>query len=271
MGTLNIALVIAYPLAILLIAYLLLKKSTLRVFREGVFIGLGYMLLAIIIEYILQEVVNVLVVIHVVGFNILNIMTLARNTTSLSTLLGTLTSFIRQNLPWIAVAMGLIAAVCQETARYFAVKDRDPAYAASIGLGFSIVDTAILIMTGIIGSMAPRYIISTMNTQSLATLAAISVVAFLLNTPISILFHVGVSIYMRHMQLSQRPLRGFTVALATHTYLDSLTVYLNGAAEYAALNIGELYYMSIVGLASILIISASIFYIGYMRARVHYI
>ncbi len=116
---------VAYPLLVLAIAYLLFARLW-RGTRGWVFVGVGYMLLALVIQIPIQEAPGAALV-----------------------LTHGLIGAVAAEREW-GGRVGRVrrrggGGVAQEAAKFFAVKDREERAALWIGYGFAIIDIAVLI------------------------------------------------------------------------------------------------------------------------------
>jgi hypothetical protein len=207
-----------------IVFYIAFNRTLWRGRRGWVFIGVGYMLLAIVIQSMLQSIPAMLIVIKALP-SILS----ARSISETNALMLNL---LKPYALWLSLYAGFMAGLCQEVARYFAVKDREPASALYVGYGFALIDIAVGILNSLVGVLAYSYI------ESLTPFAPHGLPDILLYAQyvgiaiqpiISFLFHPGASMFLRYMQAIRHGLTGLTINIAAHTYIDSFLLYLNNA------------------------------------------
>ncbi|GGP20872.1 hypothetical protein GCM10007981_10700 [Thermocladium modestius] len=222
---------VAYPLLVLAIAYLLFARLW-RGTRGWVFVGVGYMLLALVIQIPIQEAPGAaLVLTH--------------------GLIGAVAAE-REWGPALAVYAGVVAGVAQEAAKFFAVKDREERAALWIGYGFAIIDIAVLI-----AEVAVALI-----TSPNVSLQVVPMVGLILNPVVSAMFHPGTAMFLRLMQGRGGGAVGLLATTLAHAYIDSLAAYINYAAALAVIGGTGMY--DLVGLlwSSSIAISAAFLFVG---------
>ena len=146
----TLAITVVYWVAASIVAYVTFNRALWRGSRGWIFIGVGYMLLAVIIQYVLQQIPGLVILIRELPL-ILGV----KDITEINALVFNL---LKPYIPWLILYYGLMAGVCQEGARYFAVKDREPASALYIGYGFALIDIAVGILNSLVGVLAYSYI-----------------------------------------------------------------------------------------------------------------
>lgn len=221
----------AYPLLVLAIAYLLFARLW-RGTRGWVFIGVGYMLLAIIIQIPIQDAPGAaLVLMH----GLIGAVTVERE--------------------WgaaLAVYAGVVAGVVQEAAKFFAVRGREGRASLWVGYGFAVIDIAVLIAETI----------AAVITSPNAPLQAVTMVGLVLNPVVSAMFHPGTAMFLRLMQGGGGGAVGLLATTLAHAYMDSLVAYIDYAVALAGMGGAEMY--ELVGLlwASSIAISAAFLLVG---------
>jgi len=220
----TLAITVVYWVAASIVAYVTFNRALWRGSRGWIFIGVGYMLLAVIIQYVLQQIPGLVILIRELPL-ILGV----KDITEINALVFNL---LKPYIPWLILYYGLMAGVCQEGARYFAVKDREPASALYIGYGFALIDIAVGILNSLVGVLAYSYIESSIpftHHGLLDILLYAQYVGIAIQPLISFLFHPGASMFLRYMQANRHGLTGLTINIAAHTYIDSFLLYLNNA------------------------------------------
>jgi hypothetical protein len=178
------------------------------------------MLLAVIIQYVLQQIPGLVILIRELP--------LILSVKSITEINSLLLSLLKPYISWLILYYGLMAGICQEIARYFAVKDREPASALYIGYGFALIDIAVGVL-----SLASILAVACMGLpivpfkNQLQALLTIQYVGIAIQPLVSFLFHPGASMFLRAMQANGRGLRGLATTTIAHTYVDSFTLYLN--------------------------------------------
>ncbi|WP_291999765.1 hypothetical protein [Caldivirga sp.] len=240
---------VAYLTVASIITYLLLNRLLWRGERDWVFIGVGYMILALILQYPAQQApFIVLLLSHL------------RSITDLSSIIS---SVVKPNIYLISIYMGSLAGIFQETARYFAVKDRAMEASLYVGYGFALIDIAVAVM----GSLATLIIPNNLNI-TITTMGVISLVGLLLQPLVSFLFHPGASMMLRSMQANGHGLRGLIAVTTAHAYMDSFLEYLDLAIVFGVItSYGDVLKLSLVYFISITIIPALIFSYGLRALR----
>ncbi|ABW01335.1 hypothetical protein [Caldivirga maquilingensis] len=239
---------VAYLVVASIIAYILLSRLLWRGKRDWVFIGIGYMILALVFQYLAQQAPFIVLLLghlrDIMKFNEL------------------VSSIIKSNIFLVSIYVGSLAGVFQEVARYFAVKDRAVEASLYIGYGFALIDIAVAVIDILVISIIP----SSLNPSASAPITmvgVISLVGLLLQPLVSFLFHPGASMMLRGMQASEHGLRGLAVTITAHVYMDSFNAYLNSAVLYGIINsYSAVLELSLVYFASIIIVPVLIFIYG---------
>ncbi len=242
------ALSVTYLVVASIIAYILMNKLLWRSERDWVFIGVGYMILALVLQYPTQQApFIVLLLSHLRNIMELNELTLR---------------VIKSNIYLVSIYMGSLAGVFQEVARYFAVKDKAMGASLYIGYGFALIDIAVALINIVIISIIPSSLnISTLT--SINMVGVISLVGLLLQPLVSFLFHPGASMILRGMQASGHGIRGLAVTVTTHAYMDSFLEYLNSAIILGLINnYGVMLKLTLVYFTSVTLIPILIFSYG---------
>ena len=242
-----VALSVTYLVASLIIAYILMNKLLWRGERDWVFIGVGYMILALVFQYLAQQVPFIVLLLG----HLRNIMEL--NELALS--------IVKSNICLVSIYMGSLAGIFQEVARYFAVKDRAMEASLYIGYGFALIDIAVALINMAITLMMPSGLNISAPT-SITMVGVISLVGLLLQPLVSFLFHPGASMILRGMQANGHGVRGLAVTITTHAYMDSFLEYLNLAIVLGLINYGVMLKLALVYFASISLIPILIFSYG---------
>jgi hypothetical protein len=257
----TLAIAVVYWVAASIAAYVAFNRALWRGSRGWAFIGVGYMLLAVIIQYVLQQIPGLVILIRE--------MSLILSVKSITEINSLLLSLLKPYIPWLILYYGLMAGICQEIARYFAVKDREPASALYIGYGFALIDIAVGVL-----SLVSILVIARMGLlivpfkNQLQALLTIQYVGIAVQPLVSFLFHPGASMFLRAMQANGRGLRGLATTTIAHTYVDSFTLYLNYIL-YGLLTVtGRLITASLmVYFSTIISMSIILFLIGLSRVR----
>ena len=246
-----VALSVAYLVASSIIAYILLSRLLWRGERDWVFIGVGYMILALVLQYLAQQAPFIVLLLShlrdIMEFNEL------------------VSSIIKSNIFLVSIYVGSLAGVFQEVARYFAVKDRVVEASLYIGYGFALIDIAVALINILVISIIP----TSLNPNAPITmLGVISLVGLLLQPLVSFLFHPGASMILRSMQASGHGLRGLALTIIAHAYMDSFNEYLNSAILYGVISsYSTILGLSLVYFTSITLIPTLIFSYGLRALR----
>jgi len=258
-----LAIAVVYWVAASIAAYVAFNRTLWRGNRGWVFIGVGYMLLAIIIQYVLQQIPGLVILIR--G------MPLMLSVKSITEINSLASSLLKPYIPWLILYYGLMAGICQEIARYFAVKDREPASALYIGYGFALIDIAVGVL-----SLASILAVTRMGLpivpfkNQLQALLTIQYVGIAIQPLVSFLFHPGASMFLRAMQANGRGLRGLATTTIAHTYVDSFTLYLN-YMFYGLLTVtgGLITAFLAVYFSTIILVSIILFLIGLNKVKLN--
>ncbi|MFP3045503.1 MAG: hypothetical protein RXR03_07870 [Thermocladium sp.] len=226
-----------YPLMILVAAYFLYGGKLWRGRGGWVFVGVGYMLLAILVQIPIQEIPTIITIIR---SGIIGIMEAERS--------GGLI---------IAIYAGSVAGLSQEIAKFFAVKDREPTASLWVGYGFAIIDVATIIAS----------ILATLVTAPGAPLQLISLIGLLLNPMVSMIFHPGTAMFLRYSQGLGTSIRGLIMAILAHAYIDSYAAALNYLAAFSVVSQSYLYGLTTVMWSTALSISIIFLIIGNRGVR----
>ncbi|WP_252901649.1 hypothetical protein [Vulcanisaeta sp. JCM 14467] len=241
-------LAITYLITSSAIAYLLFSKFTWRGRAYWVLIGVGFMLLAVILQAIVQGIPTLIIVFtHV-----------SEAPTNPGSIIGFVQGFVKSNIYWLAIYMGLIAGVFQETFRYLAVKDREFKASLYIGYGFAVIDIAFTV----ISALSSLFITMPMEFNVQQYVAAVSIVGLVLQPVISFTFHPGASLIIRRYQSVGRGFLGLLLMILAHTYIDSFTWYLDNAVALNLIGPGLVVPLSSVFFATVTAISALILATG---------
>jgi len=256
-----LAIAVVYWVAATIVAYVTFNRALWRGGRGWVFIGVGYMLLAVIIQYVLQQIPGLVILIRE-----LPLMLGVKDITEINALAS---SSLKPYIPWLILYYGLMAGVCQEGARYFAVKDREPASAPYIGYGFALIDIAVGVLNLVIILAVARTGLPIVPFKNqLQALLTAQYIGIAVQPLASFLFHPGASMFLRAMQTNGRGLRGLAITIIAHTYMDSFTLYLNYLLYGLLTATGELITASsAVYFSTIISISIVLFLIGLNKIK----
>jgi len=258
-----LAIAVVYWVAASIAAYVAFNRALWRGSRGWVFIGVGYMILAVIIQYVLQQIPGLVILIRE-----LPLMLSVKSITEINSLL---LSLLKPYIPWLILYYGLMAGICQEIARYFAVKDREPASALYIGYGFALIDIAVGVLSLVsILAVARMGLPIVPFKNQLQALLTIQYVGIAIQPLVSFLFHPGASMFLRAMQANGRGLRGLATTTIAHTYVDSFTLYLN-YMFYRLLTVtgGLITAFLAVYFSTIILVSIILFLIGFNKVKLN--
>jgi len=259
----TLAITVVYWVAASIVAYVTFNRALWRGSRGWIFIGVGYMLLAVIIQYVLQQIPGLVILIRELPL-ILGV----KDITEINALVFNL---LKPYIPWLILYYGLMAGVCQEGARYFAVKDREPASALYIGYGFALIDIAVGILNSLVGVLAYSYIESSIpftHNGLLDILLYAQYVGIAIQPLVSFLFHPGVSMFLRYMQANKRGLTGLAINIAAHTYIDSFLLYLNNALLLGLItNMSIITALLAIYFTTVITTATVLFLMGFNRVR----
>jgi hypothetical protein len=257
-STLTLLITTVYWVVSSIVFYIAFNRTLWRGKRGWVLIGVGYMLLAIIIQSILQSIPAMLIVIKALP-SILS----AKSVLEINALMLNL---LKPYALWLSLYVGFMAGLCQEIARYFAVKDREPASALYVGYGFALIDIAVGISNSLVGVLAYSFIgplTTSISHELLSVLLYVQYVGVAIQPLISFLFHPGASMFLRALQANKRGLRGLAVNIVAHTYADSFLVYLNNAVILGLITNGLIFTaLSSIFFITITAIAAALFVVG---------
>jgi len=259
----TLAITVVYWVAASIVAYVTFNRALWRGSRGWIFIGVGYMLLAVIIQYVLQQIPGLVILIRELPL-ILGV----KDITEINTLVFNL---LKPYIPWLILYYGLMAGVCQEGARYFAVKDREPASALYIGYGFALIDITVGILNSLVGVLAYSYIESSIpftHHGLLDILLYAQYVGIAIQPLVSFLFHPGASMFLRYMQANKRGLTGLAINIAAHTYIDSFLLYLNNALLLGLItNMSIITALLAIYFTTVITTATVLFLMGFNRVR----
>lgn len=227
---------VAYPIIVLVTAYYAYRFRLWRGNWGWILTGLGYMLLALLAQSIIQSIPSLVILVKY-GLHL--------NQALLTGLMGN----------WIiplSIYAGTVAGVLQEAAKFFAVKGRAPRSSLWIGYGFSIVDVVVIIAS----------ILLTLILNPSAPIAVLSIVGLLVNPLVSVMFHPGTAMFLRVMQERGSGLMGLVITIIAHSYLDSYVSYLNYAVEYGLIPALMINILTVILWASALAVSVLFLLIG---------
>jgi hypothetical protein len=259
----TLAITVVYWVAASIVAYVTFNRALWRGSRGWIFIGVGYMLLAVIIQYVLQQIPGLVILIRELPL-ILGV----KDITEINALVFNL---LKPYIPWLILYYGLMAGVCQEGARYFAVKDREPASALYIGYGFALIDITVGILNSLVGVLAYSYIESSIpftHHGLLDILLYAQYVGIAIQPLVSFLFHPGASMFLRYMQANKRGLTGLAINIAAHTYIDSFLLYLNNALLLGLItNMSIITALLAIYFTTVITTATVLFLMGFNRVR----
>jgi len=259
----TLAITVVYWVAASIVAYVTFNRALWRGSRGWIFIGVGYMLLAVIIQYVLQQIPGLVILIRELPL-ILGV----KDITEINALVFNL---LKPYIPWLILYYGLMAGVCQEGARYFAVKDREPASALYIGYGFALIDITVGILNSLVGVLAYSYIESSIpftHHGLLDILLYAQYVGIAIQPLVSFLFHPGASMFLRYMQANRHGLTGLAINIAAHTYIDSFLLYLNNALLLGLItNMSIITALLAIYFTTVITTATVLFLMGFNRVR----
>ena len=242
------SLVITYLIASSVIAYLLFDRFAWRGRASWILIGVSFMILAVVLQAIVQGIPTLIIVLTHMG-NAL---------TNPESIINVVQGFVKSNIYWLAIYMGLMAGVFQESFRYLAIKNRELKAALYIGYGFALIDIAF----AAISALSSLFITMPMELNVQQYVAA-SIVGLILQPVISFTFHPGASMIIRHYQSVGRGLLGLSLMILAHTYIDSFTWYLDNAVALGLIGSGLLAPLSAVFFITVVAISILILIVGF--------
>ncbi|WP_148224706.1 YhfC family intramembrane metalloprotease [Vulcanisaeta moutnovskia] len=249
-------LTIAYLIASSVIAYVMLNRFTWCGRASWVLMGIGFMVLALTLQVIAQEVpILIVVLIHIKEVLI----------GSASSIIDLVLDFVKSNIYLVAIYMGLMAGVFQEVFKYLAVRDRELKPALYIGYGFALVDIAFAIASVVMSLLIPVSVNLDIQYQYIAVAPIISLVGLAIQPVVSFLFHPGSSMLLRAYQFMNKGLRGLILMILAHAYMDSFVEYLDSAIVLGLINSSLVIFISTIYFITVIIIAILIF-IGGFRA-----
>ncbi len=158
---------------------------------KAVGLGILFMVVALFVQSLIQN-IPVLIFLALHGFNL----GLIKNYASLE---------FRYPLVF-SIYLGFIAGAMQEGATYIAVDTENKQLAFFIGIGFSIVDIAILILEIFIGGIIG--------------ITEFQLILIILNIISSLLFHPGTATFMKWGRLKGTGRMTLGISIALHTVID---------------------------------------------------
>ncbi|WP_054852926.1 hypothetical protein [Vulcanisaeta distributa] len=189
-------LAIVYLIASSVIAYVMLNRFTWRGRASWVLMGIGFMVLALILQVIAQEIPILMVI-------LIHIKEVVIGGASLIT--GLILGFVKSNIYLVAIYMGLMAGgVFQEVFKYLAVRGRELKSALYIGYGFALVDIAFAIASVVMSLLVPVSVNLDTQYQYIAVAPIISLVGLATQPVVSFLFHPGSSMLLKAYQTVNR-------------------------------------------------------------------
>ena len=202
---------------------------------RGVGLGILYMVVALIGQQFVQS-MPVIIFLFYHGFNVSSLLTLY-------------TKLIVRNYILYSIFIGIVAGVFQESSTYIAVDTRNKNVAIYIGVGFAVVDIAILLAE----MLFYRKPISSFQ----------SFIIFL-NVLSPMLFHPGTATFMKWGRLIDKGKLALLLSILIHSIVDGGLVY----ADYYINFHPSLYYISVYEYWSmVMVISAGIFITGTLLLR----
>ncbi|WP_258393391.1 hypothetical protein [Nanobdella aerobiophila] len=227
-----------------IVFYLLYNKFTWKVNNRAIFIGFLFMLLAVIIQSIIQDIpADIIAISFILKGGLIH---------NLANLNNIILNIIRPYYIIYGIYLGIIAGLAQEIARYYSVKNKDPRLSIYYGYGFALVDIIVAILS-----------LFTNN----STIIIITIVGVLLQPFISYIYHPGASMLLRAKQENNKGIIYLLYLIFVHAYVDGFTAVIdlsikfNSLNEYILLNLSYIYFITII------IIPLVIFYLGYRNIR----
>mgnify|MGYP001773232510 CR=1 FL=1 len=240
---------VIYLITASIIAYILFSRFTWRGRVSWVLIGVGFMLLAVVLQSIAQGMPTLIIVLSHMGEAMV----------SGESIIGLVQGFIKSNIYWLAIYMGFMAGVFQESFRYLAVRGREFMSTLYIGYGFALIDIAFAAV-----SILSSLLITTpveFNVQQYV--AVISIVGLALQPVISFSFHPGASMIINHYQSVGRGFLGLLLMVLVHAYIDSFTWYLDNAIALGLIGPRLVAPLSAAFFATVMAVSVSILVVGF--------
>ena len=167
-------------------------------------IGIAFMVIALIPQLITQEIPSIIVIIKYGLVKVVSIMS----------------GFELSNPIIWALFVGGTAAVYQETMKYFSVNTQGRYLAIWIGLGFSLVDIAILLFEG---GVLPMMVIGV--SKFVTTLTTTTIVLIGLNAISSLLFHPGTALILKYGRTVKKGIYFLLFTILLHGIEDGGVVY----------------------------------------------
>ena len=127
-----ISLGIAYLIAASIITYALFNSFARHGRVSWVLIGIGFMLLALLLQVLAQEAPFIIIILTNIKWI----------TAGAAPIIDLVVGFVKSHIYAMAIYMGFMAGVFQEVFKYLAVKGREPRSALYIGYGFALIDIA---------------------------------------------------------------------------------------------------------------------------------
>ncbi len=206
---------VAYLVLASVAAYVLFSRFAWRGRASWVLIGVGFMLLAVLPQAIVQGIPTLIIVLTHIREVLING----------GSVIGLVQGFVKSNIYWLAIYMGLMAGVFQESFRYLAVRGREFGAVPYIGYGFALIDIAF----AAISIFSSLFIATPVEFNAQQYVASISIIGLVLQPVISFTFHPGASLIIKHYQVVGRGFLGLSLMAIAHAYMDSFTWYLDNA------------------------------------------
>lgn len=212
-------------------------KTEVTAWEELKAIGLG--ILFMVIALFVQEIVDDLPLLGYLAIHNFDISLLA--------------NYVNVELSYpleFGLYLGLVAALMQEIFKYIAVDTRKRQLALFIGLGFSVVDIAVLLTETFLAGIS-----------QVSHFAAVLVI---LNTVSSILFHPGTATFMKWGRITGVGRLTLAISIALHTVLDGGVGFLD---LYLAKHANQYHVDSIIFWIIAMSISIGIFIVGTRKVK----
>lgn len=184
--------------------------------------GLGFMALAVLAQPVLQSLPTLFIVVG-------RLPSLVGKTPEEAGAL--VLGWLRPYVPWLVLYAGLVSGVCQEVARYFAVRGREPAASPYIGYGLALVDIAAALLSVAAAVLFPHRAGPSPSYVERWALELASYLGTVVQPVTSYLFHPGASVFLRAMQAEGRGAAGLVLTTAVHAYVNTCVGYLNAAGQ----------------------------------------
>ena len=172
------------------------RESGRRGIPGAIGIGVLFMVVALVVQTIIESVPS-LYILFIQG-------------TARSSFPSTLYAFESSHMLLYAVFIGVVAGICQESAKYVAVDTRPLNLTLYVGLGFSIVDIAVLMVE---------------SGPLLLSLTAIAATLILLNAVNSLAFHPGTAFILKWGRNSRHGIVSILYCIIIQAIADGGLVY----------------------------------------------